>query len=140
MNNRLVFDTNVLISHLLIPNSNPAKAVIYALGNDIILSSAELLSELERIIKRRKFDKYFIGNEREEFLFKFYLNSVPINIIQKVLVCRDPKDNMILELAVNGEADYVVTGDKDLLVLNPFRNIKINTPADYLKIQNLNSN
>ena len=137
MNNRIVFDTNVLISHLLIPNSTPAKVVIYAFRNDMILASNELLSELGRIIKRRKFDKYFIGNEREEFLEKFYINSLPISIIQKVLVCRDTKDNMILELAVNGEANYIVTGDQDLLVLNPFRNIQIKTPADYLKIQNL---
>ena len=50
MNNRIVLDTNVLVSHLLIPNSKPAKAVIYALRNDIILSSAELLFELERIL------------------------------------------------------------------------------------------
>lgn len=137
MNNRIVVDTNVLVSHLLLPNSKPAKAVIYALRNDIILSSAELLSELGRILKRRKFDKYFIGNEREEFLEKFYVNSLPISIMQRVMVCRDTKDNMILELAINGEADYIVTGDKDLLVLNPFRNIQIKTPADYLNTQNL---
>jgi len=52
---------------------------------------------------------------------------------EEITVCRDPKDNMILELAVAGQADYIVTGDKDLLALNPFRKIQIVTPAEFLK-------
>jgi len=50
----------------------------------------------------------------------------------KISECRDPKDNKFLELAVAGDANCIVTGDKDLLVLNPFRGIKIISPSDFL--------
>ena len=53
---------------------------------------------------------------------------------RSVQVCRDPKDDRILELAVNGNAAYIVTGDADLLVLNPFRGIEILRPADFLQL------
>ena len=52
-------------------------------------------------------------------------------------VCRDPKDDQILELAVSGNADCIVTGDDDLLTLNPFRGIAIITPADFLRVSGL---
>jgi predicted nucleic acid-binding protein len=50
----------------------------------------------------------------------------------EITVCRDPKDNMILELAVSGEADFIITGDEDLLILNPFQSIQILTPDAWL--------
>ena len=55
-----------------------------------------------------------------------------IQIIETIKACRDPKDDMFLELAVNGNANYIITGDDDLLSLNPFREIKILTPNDFL--------
>jgi uncharacterized protein len=48
--------------------------------------------------------------------------------------CRDPKDDKILELALNGQARYIISGDKDLLVLNPFRDVKIVTAEEFLKV------
>ncbi len=68
---------------------------------------------------------YFLNN----FLEDVHL----INPKEKIFVCRDPKDNMILELAVAGNADFIVTGDQDLLTLNPFRKIKIVNPVNFLK-------
>jgi putative PIN family toxin of toxin-antitoxin system len=56
-----------------------------------------------------------------------------VNATDAIAVCRDPKDNMILELAVSGKADVIVTGDDDLLVLNPFREIAILNPQEFLK-------
>ena len=55
-----------------------------------------------------------------------------IELAEKITVCRDPKDNKFLELAVAGNADCLITGDKDLLILNPFRGIKIISPSDFL--------
>ena len=59
--------------------------------------------------------------------------------VEKIDVCRDSKDNMILELAVAGKADFIITGDKDLKVLNPFQQIQIISPADFLYL-NIPSN
>ena len=57
-----------------------------------------------------------------------------VDITESVQVCRGPKDDRILELAVNGDADYIVTGDSDLLVLNPFRGIEILRPSDFVEL------
>jgi putative PIN family toxin of toxin-antitoxin system len=54
-----------------------------------------------------------------------------IESVVKISECRDPKDNKFLELAVAGNADCIVTGDKDLLVLNPYRGTKIISPANF---------
>lgn len=55
-----------------------------------------------------------------------------VEIRETIVVCRDPKDDKLLELAVSGNADFLVTGDKDLLVLNPFRGVEIITPREFL--------
>ncbi|MDE0374593.1 MAG: putative toxin-antitoxin system toxin component, PIN family, partial [bacterium] len=60
-------------------------------------------------------------------------NSDLIKITESVQACRDPDDDRILELAVNGAAAYIVTGDSDLLVMNPFRGVAILTPAELLR-------
>ncbi len=62
-----------------------------------------------------------------------YLRSTMVQPQQQIVVCRDPKDNMYLEVAVEGQADFVITGDSDLLILHPFRGIPIITPSAFLK-------
>jgi predicted nucleic acid-binding protein len=56
-----------------------------------------------------------------------------VPIAERIAACRDPTDDKFLELAVNGHADLIVTGDRDLLALNPFRQIPIMTPADFVQ-------
>jgi putative PIN family toxin of toxin-antitoxin system len=63
----------------------------------------------------------------------FVERAILVEIIEKVQECRDPKDDKILELALNGGAKYIVSGDKDLLVLNPFRDVKIVTVEEFLR-------
>lgn len=63
----------------------------------------------------------------------FVERAILVEIIEKVQECRDPKDDKILELALNGGAEYIVSGDKDLLVLNPFRDVKIVTVEEFLR-------
>ncbi len=60
--------------------------------------------------------------------------ALSVQITETVQACRDPDDDKILELAVNGGGDYIVTGDDDLPVLNPFRGIAIVSPAELLAI------
>ena len=98
-----------------------------------VLASSETYAELEDVIWREKLDHYIAQDERERLLKRFLKDAWLIKIKETITVCRDPKDNMILELATSGQADFIITGDKDLLVLNPFRSIRILTPAEFLK-------
>jgi uncharacterized protein len=104
------------------------------LNHGEILLSSELLAELSDVLGRKKFDRFVTSEERDEFLETFIDQAI---LIEKVQECRDPKDDKILELALNGQAQYIVSGDKDLLVLNPFRAVKIVTAEEFLKAVNL---
>ena len=131
---RFIFDTNVIVSALLFNDSVPGQAFIRALNHGMILVSGALMGELSRVLGRDRFDRYVTREERDEFLESLIRESNLIEITEAVQVCRDPKDDQVLELAVNGNATYILTGDADLLVLNPFRGVEIVTPAEFLKL------
>ncbi|MDJ0578655.1 putative toxin-antitoxin system toxin component, PIN family [Crocosphaera sp.] len=118
---RLVIDTNVFISALLNFNSVPFSVIKIAFEKHILLGSAETVREIKRVLFRKKFDKYISNEERYAFLAKFLTTSQNVIIVERFNVCRDTKDNCFLNLAVNGKANFIITGDKDLLVLNPFQ-------------------
>ena len=130
---RVVFDTNVMVSALLFERSTPAQAFFGALRQEEILISAPLALEIHRVLYRKKFDHYLTNEQRESFLIAFVQSTTLIEISQTVDICRDPKDNMLLELSLSGQADAIVTGDSDLLVLNPFKQIVILQPKDFIK-------
>lgn len=130
---RYVFDTNVIISSVLFETSNPSKAFLYALHHGEVLLSLEVLEELNDVFGRKKFDRFVTSEERDEFLETFIERAILVEIVEKVRVCRDPKDDKILDLAINGQAKYIVSGDKDLLVLNPFRGVKIVSAEEFLR-------
>jgi len=130
---RVVVDTNVLISRLLLARSVSALAVRKAVDEGQLLASEATLDELAEVLSRRSFATYVSVKDRQQFfrLLGRVVEMVPITF--RLQVCRDPKDDKFLELAVNGTADVIVTGDKDLLVLNPFRGIAIVAPARYIR-------
>ncbi|BAQ66320.1 putative toxin-antitoxin system toxin component, PIN family [Geminocystis sp. NIES-3709] len=129
---RFIFDTNILVSAILIRLSKPDYAYKKAQELGQILFSDTTFAELKEILKRPKFDKYVLPETRIEFLNKLKLESESINIIETITICRDVKDNKFLELAVSGKADFIITGDNDLLILHPFRNIEIITINEFL--------
>ena len=129
---RFVFDTNALVSGLLMPNSIPAQALTWAGEHGVILTSLDLLNELRAVLSRPKFDRYLTRDERDVFLASLIRDSVLVDIVERVAACRDPKDDHVLELAVNGQATCIVSGDNDLLILHPFRGMPILKPADFL--------
>jgi uncharacterized protein len=131
---RYVFDTNVIVSALLFEHGKPAQALQYALENGEVLLSLDLLEELNEVLGRKRFDRYVTSEEREEFLEALIARAVLVEITETVKECRDPKDDKILELALNGETDYIISGDKDLLVLHPFRDVHVITADEFLKI------
>jgi putative PIN family toxin of toxin-antitoxin system len=129
---RVVVDTNALVSRLLIPGSIPGQAVRKAVAETQPLASDDTIMELANVLARPKFDPYVTVEERREFLRLFNRIAERIPITHVVRACRDPKDDKFLELAVNGAAQLIITGDADLLALHPFRGIDILTPGRYL--------
>ena len=94
--------------------------------------SQALSEELDEVLSRPRFERYVTRQERAAFLRNLLRMAMSVPITEPVRACRDPKDDKILELAVNGRADYMVTGDDDLLVMSMFRGIVIIRPAEFL--------
>lgn len=131
---RLVFDTNVIVSALLLIESKPRKAFDRALQTGRILLSDETLTELYQVLSRRRLRRYIDPHDIRDFLAALVREAEWIDVKTRLSVCRDPKDNKFLDLAVSGSANYLVTGDSDLLVLNPFRGVTILSPGSFLEI------
>ncbi len=129
---RYVFDTNVIVSALLFEQGNPGQTLYKALNESEILLSEEVASEIKDVLSREKFARYITWEERELFLQLLIQETTLVEITEKIQECRDPKDNKFLELAVSGAASHLITGDPDLLVLDPFRGIRILTPRQFL--------
>lgn len=129
---RYVFDTNVIISGLLFDQSLPGRVFYEALDRGEILLSQEVVEELSDVLSREKFDRYLRFEEREQFLNALIRDATLVEVTEEVEVCRDPKDDKYLELAISGGATHVITGDEDLLTLNLFRGIEIVTPVQFL--------
>ena len=131
-NPRCVFDTNVLVSALLFATGKPARAFFAVLRDGEVIVSADVVSEASEVLGREKFRRYIGEEQRERFLQGLLREAKLMEIQETVRACRDPKDDKFLELAVNGGANCIVSGDDDLLVLSPFRGIDILTPTDFL--------
>ena len=130
---RVVLDANVVVSALLFNDSVPGRAFEHARRAGTILASDASLSELRRVLGRSKFDRYLTQTDRDDFLLALAQESEFVEIREVVRVCRDPKDDHVLELAVNGRATTIVTGDDDLLALGPFRGVEIVTPRGFIE-------
>lgn len=132
---KLVFDTNILISAALIKQSVSAFALDFALSKGRLVISESVMQEFKEVLFRKKFDKYFTHDaERLEAIERLANNALlffPKTVIQD---CRDPKDNKYIELAIDANASAIITGDKDLLILHPFRHIPILSATDFLAI------
>ncbi|HET7360610.1 MAG TPA: putative toxin-antitoxin system toxin component, PIN family [Salinimicrobium sp.] len=127
-----VFDTNVLVSALLFKSSKPTQAYEKAKELGQIVISPDTYAELQEVLLRPKFDKYIPFKKRSLFLEKLLKTFVFVQTSEPIIACRDPKDNKFLELAVAAKASCIITGDIDLLVLNPFRKIPILNASDFL--------
>jgi putative PIN family toxin of toxin-antitoxin system len=135
MKPRVVIDTNVIVSALLLPRSVPRQVVDWAICYGQILVSEPTLVELWDVLSRPKFEKYFSKGRRLDFFAALVREAEVIDVEHDIVECRDPKDNKFLEVAVSGAANYIVSGDADLLVLHPFRGIAIVSPQMFLTIR-----
>jgi len=130
---RFVFDTNVIVSALLAKKSVARDSLDKARGSGEILLSIDVIEELYDVLNRSAFDHYIDEEDRIRFLNLLVKESTLVDITEKINECRDPKDDKVLELAVNGKADFIISGDGDLQILNPFRKIPILSPREFLE-------
>jgi uncharacterized protein len=129
---RVVLDTNVIVSAMLLPLSVPRLALDRALREGRPLISAATTTELDEVIHRPKFDQYLSEEERIEFLTALVREAELVNVVETVADCRDPRDNKFLAVAVAGRATHIITGDSDLLALHPFRGIIVVSPRAFV--------
>ncbi len=121
---KIIFDTNVWIYFLI---SNKFEVIYNLLKNNIItlVYSDELLDEIKDVSKRKKFKKYFEEDDVNNIIDLLKKYGLQIHIESNIKICRDRKDNFILNLAVDSNSDFIITGDYDLLVLNQIGYTKI---------------
>jgi putative PIN family toxin of toxin-antitoxin system len=130
---RLVVDTNVFASAIIFPGSVPRQVVDHSLDHGVVIFSEATMTELAEVLSRSKFNSFVSRADRELFLAQVESVAEFVPIIQLVRACRDPKDDKFLEVALNGRADVIITGDADLLGMHPWRGIAVLSPAKYLK-------
>src|SRR5579862_223498 len=128
---RIVLDTGVAVSAVLLPHSVPRQAFDAAAERGKLLASEPTVAELDEVLRRPKFNKYVPEENRLEFLAALVQFAELVEILEVVTACRDVKDNKFLELAVSGKASHIISGDDDLLVLHPFRGIAVVTPQAF---------
>jgi len=127
---RVVIDTNVFISGLEW-GGQPTKVInLWLEDKFLLLISPYLAHEIISVYER------FANPEAEVKQLQYYLESKALHVLpaKTVAVCRDSKDNQILDLCLAGRANYLVTGDKDLLALKEFHLTKICLPKQFLSI------
>lgn len=130
---RVVIDTNVFVSRLLRFDSVPGRAAEKAIHHATALVSQSTMNELAEVLEQAKFDRYVTLEQRLQFIRLIAQTTQFVSIIHSIRECRDPKDNKFLEVALNRRADVIVTGDADLLAMNPWRGVAILSPAEYLE-------
>jgi putative PIN family toxin of toxin-antitoxin system len=127
---RIVIDTNLWISMLI---SKDFSYIDKSLNSRraILIFSQDLLDEFLEVVNRPKFLKYFSKNDINLTLKFIDKNAEFINVNSNVEICRDSKDNFLLSLAKDGDADFILTGDKDLLDLKEFNSTKTITIKEF---------
>jgi uncharacterized protein len=128
----VLFDTNVWVSALHFSKgfSTPRQALELGKHRDVIATCDEIEEEIRRVLTVR------CGWPLDHVQWSFeaaFTQSIRVTLQHTVSICRDPKDNMFLECAQRANADVLVAGDKDLLILERFGNTRILTPAQYLR-------
>lgn len=131
-NLRIILDTNLWISFLISKNYSQLDEIIFERKCTLIFSE-ELLNEFLMVIKRPKLRRFFSQEDTEELIETIEEYAEFISVTSKVVVCRDEKDNFLLSLAKDSKSDFLITGDKDLLVLERFEQTNILTITQFLE-------
>jgi putative PIN family toxin of toxin-antitoxin system len=129
---RAVADANVVVAAALNPFSTPRRVIDLLLRTRSSVRTASTIAEFEDVLARPYLSARLAPSDRASLLQRLgepALSAVPK---ERIDACRDPKDNKYIEAALASEAEFVVTGDKDLLVLDRWRQIGLLPPCDFL--------
>jgi hypothetical protein len=134
---RAVIDTNVIVSALIRPKA-PTGVLWRRLGEGAFTAvfSPELIDEIAAVLGHPRIRAKYrtIPKDLEDIAALFALRGDLVTCEERIRVCRDPEDDFLVETAASGNADYLVTGDEDLLILKKFRRTRIASPAAFLAI------
>lgn len=129
---RIILDTNLWISFLIKNDFSKLDQLLFE-KDCILVFSSELLDEFLEVAKRPKFRRYFSQPDIENLLETIDEFADFVNVQAEVTICRDPKDNFLLALSIDGNADFLITGDNDLLELKKFGETRIVTITKFLE-------
>ena len=128
---RIIVDTNLWISFLQNPSMRQRLSRLLLSDEIDFLFSIELFGELETTAKRRKFRRYFNASHVDDLIQLLVEIAELVEVRSSVDICRDPRDNFLLALAQDGVANYLITGDHDLLCMKKSGKTKIVTLKDF---------
>jgi putative PIN family toxin of toxin-antitoxin system len=132
LKSRIILDTNLWISFLITKDFSKLDEIIFS-KKSILIFSQELLEEFLEVVKRPKFRRYFTQSDIEELLETIDEYGEFIIVKSKIEICRDSKDNFLLSLAVDGKADFLLTGDQDLLMIEKIGKTNIKTISSFFE-------
>jgi len=127
---KVIIDTNLWISFLITKSHSQIDNLLINKKIRIVFSE-ELLTEFFDVIQRPKLNKYFSPNDIKELLDMFDFYGDLVKVKSRIEQCRDPKDNFLLSLAVDSKADYLLTGDNDLLEIGQIGKTRIQTITEF---------
>lgn len=133
MTQRFVLDTNVLVDALCFPRSFGRRALLQVQAIGTLIWSAETMTELIDVINRPRLARYVDADVRQSYVRWLAQNNLRCDPTERIAACRDPKDAKFLELAVAGAADAIISRDRDLLILSPFRGIEVVEPQAFVE-------
>lgn len=128
---KVIIDTNLWISFLISKNYTQLDKIIFS-GKCVLIFSDELLKEFLSVIKRPKFRRFFSLEDTENLIETIQEYAEFVDVKSKVTICRDEKDNFLLSLSKDSKADFLITGDKDLLVLKTYESAEILTITEFI--------
>lgn len=128
---RIILDTNLWISFLISRDFSKLDEILFQ-KKAVLVFSKELLDEFLEVTKRPKFRRFFSKTDVESILETIDEYADFVIVKSKITICRDPKDNFLLSLAKDGKADFLLTGDNDLLTIGVFEKTSIETISDFL--------
>jgi len=130
---RIIIDTNLWISFLIKKDYSKLDSILFS-GQATLIFSDELLSEFITVTQRPKFERYFSRFDTLIVMTTIDKYAEFIKVSTVTTICRDEKDNFLLSLAIDGKADYLLTGDADLLVLKTIEQASIITISEFFQI------
>ena len=141
---RAVVDTNALVSGIISPMGAPAEIIRrWQLGDFLLITSPALLDELQRVLEYPRIVKRLGWSKEERGQFIESLKTLTLitpGTLSLPGITRDPKDDPVVACAVEGEAEFIVSGDQDLLVLGTYQQVRMVTPRDFVALLEAQTN